>query len=276
MPIIDFVKYNGAPDVLAWKYPNENISSYAQLIVSDCQEAIVLKDGQILNTYTAGRYVLESYNVALVNRFMALPFGGKTPFSLEVWFVNKLYALDIKWGTATPILLQDPKYGIMLHLRAFGQFGIRIAHSETFLRKLVGTLSRFDHTTLTEYFRGMYIAKVKECIASYVLQHTLSALELNAHLDRISQFIKEQLFPDFQDFGIELLNFYVNDISFASQDSSMKSLQLALAKRAEQQILHSATVCPEAVPTVTYCTACGQVAAPSASFCSACGQKILE
>lgn len=275
MPIIDLVKYNGAPDVLAWKYPNENLSSYAQLIVSDCQEAVLFKNGQVLDKFTAGHYVLESYNVPLLTRLMGLPFGGKTPFCVEVWFVNKLHVLDIKWGTSSPILLQDPKYGILLQLRSFGQFGIRILNAETFLCKLVGTLPQFDRHTLTAYFRGVYTTKVKESIASYILNKELSALEINAHLDQISQFIQQQLAPTFLDFGIELVNFYVNDINFANEDISVQSLQLALAKRAEHQILNDVKSANHPNNLPMFCMGCGQsISSASANFCPMCGQKL--
>ncbi|MDE8209606.1 SPFH domain-containing protein, partial [Erysipelothrix rhusiopathiae] len=51
-------------------------------------------------------FVVVSYNIHLCT------FGKKSPFKAEVWFVNKAHTLDIKWGTTSPIQIQDPKYGI--------------------------------------------------------------------------------------------------------------------------------------------------------------------
>ena len=44
MAIVDVVKYNGGPDVFAWKFPNSELGTWTQLIVNESQEAILLKE----------------------------------------------------------------------------------------------------------------------------------------------------------------------------------------------------------------------------------------
>ena len=72
----------------------------------------MLKDGKICDLFTTGKYILESKNIPILNKIINLPFGGESPFKVEVWFINKRYNLDIKWGTPSPIQLQDAKYKI--------------------------------------------------------------------------------------------------------------------------------------------------------------------
>ena len=110
MAIVDVVKYNGGPDVFAWKYPNSELGTWTQLIVNESQEAILLKGGQICDVFGAGRHTLETANIPILNKLINLPFGGRSPFSAEVWYINKVFSLDVKWGTSSPIQLQDPKY----------------------------------------------------------------------------------------------------------------------------------------------------------------------
>lgn len=42
MAIVDVVKYNGGPDVFAWKFPNSELGTWTQLIVNESQEAILI------------------------------------------------------------------------------------------------------------------------------------------------------------------------------------------------------------------------------------------
>ena len=79
----------------------------------------------------------------MVNKIINLPFGGRSPFTAEGWYINKGYNLDIKWGTPSPIQIQDPKYGIFAPVRSNGAFGIHIADSKKFLIKLVATMPTF-------------------------------------------------------------------------------------------------------------------------------------
>ncbi|MDR0405863.1 MAG: SPFH domain-containing protein, partial [Clostridiales bacterium] len=237
MAVIDVVKYDGSPDVFAWKFPNTELGTWTRLIVNESQEAILYKGGQALDWFGPGSHVLETENIPLLRALVNLPFGRRSPFTAEVWYVNKVSALDVKWGTPTPVQLQDPKYNVFIPLRAFGQFGIRIADAKTFLTKLVGTLPAFSSADIIKYFRGAYLTQVKDSLSEYLIKKKISVLEINAYINEISGALKESILPSFSDFGIELMNFYVNDISVPEDDTAVVKLKEALAKRAEMDII---------------------------------------
>ena len=54
MAIVEVVKYNGKPDVLAWKYPNEELGTWTQLIVNESQESVVVKGGMVFYVFVRG------------------------------------------------------------------------------------------------------------------------------------------------------------------------------------------------------------------------------
>jgi membrane protease subunit (stomatin/prohibitin family) len=237
MELIDVIKYNGGPDVFAWKFPSEELGTWSQLIVNESQEAVLFKGGQALDVFAAGRHTLETKNIPILNKLINLPFGGQSPFTAEVWYVNRIFSLDIKWGTASPIQLQDPKYNVFVPVRAFGQFGIQIGQSKTFLTKLVGTLPYFDESSIRNYFRGLYVTKVKDAISSYLVKKGISILEINAYLDELSEHLKERMSVTLYEYGINLVNFYVNDINVPEDDPAVTKLKDALAKKAEMDII---------------------------------------
>ncbi len=237
MAVIAVVKYNGSPDVFAWKYPSEELGTWTQLIVNESQEAILFKGGKALDVFQSGRHTLETANIPILNKIINLPFGARSPFTAEVWFINKLNSLDIKWGTASPIQIQDPKYSVFIPVRAFGQYGIRIEDSKRFLVKLVGTLPVFDKTNIVKYFRGLYITKAKDAISSYLIHKQISIMEINAYIEELSSYLQEKMQPILEEYGIKLINFYVNDISVPEDDTAVKKLKDALAKKAEMNII---------------------------------------
>lgn len=237
MAIVKVVKYNGGPDVFAWKYPSEELGTWTQLIVNESQEAILFKGGQALDLFPSGRHTLETANIPFLDKIVNLPFGGRSPFTAEIWYINKVYSLDVKWGTATPIQLQDPKYKVFIPVRSFGQFGIQIDDSRKFLIKLVGTLPAFDKDSIIKYFRGLYLTKIKDVISSYLVHKQISILDINAYLDELSEQLKEKIQPILSEYGIKLVNFYVNDINIPEDDTAVIKLKDALAKRAEMDIV---------------------------------------
>lgn len=237
MAVVEVIKYNGKPDVLAWKYPSEELGTWTQLIVNESQEAILVKSGKALDVFGSGRHTLETANIPILNKIINLPFGGRSPFTAEVWYINKGYNLDVKWGTPTPIQIQDPKYGIFAPVRSNGAFGIHVADSKKFLVKLVTTMPTFDTTAVVKYFRSLYVTKVKDAISTYLVHKQISILEINAYIDELSQYMKERIQPVMDDYGIELVSFYVNEISVPEDDTAVKKLKDALSKRAEMDII---------------------------------------
>ena len=105
MALIDRIKYDGYQDGSPWliyKYPSEEFVLGSQLIVNQGQEALFLKGGKALDLFGAGTHTLQTGNLPLLNKLVKLPFGGKTPFSAEIYYINKTSRLDMNWGTANP------------------------------------------------------------------------------------------------------------------------------------------------------------------------------
>lgn len=237
MAIVEVIKYNGKPDVFAWKYPSEELGTWTQLIVNESQEAVLVKSGNVLDVFGSGRHTLDTANIPILSKIINLPFGGRSPFTAEVWYINKGYNLDIKWGTPTPIQIQDPKYGIFAPVCSNGAFGIHVSDSKKFLIKLVTTMPTFDTNTITKYFRSLFVTKVKDAISAYLVHKQISILEINAYIDELSQHMKERIQPAMDDYGIELISFYVNEISVPEDDTAVQKLKDALSKRAEMNII---------------------------------------
>jgi len=237
MALIDVVKYQGPSDVLVWKHPPDDLSWGTQVIVHQSQEAIFFKGGQALDVLGPGTHTLQTANIPFLRRLIKVPFGGQTPFAAEIYFVNKATKLDVKWGTKSPIPILDPKYNIFLPVRAFGQFGIRVADARKFVVQLSGTMESFDVKTMTDYFRGVILTKAKDYIAETIIKKKINMLEITAYLEEISAELQKKIGKDFSVFGITLVNFYLNSVNVPEEDDTVKRLKKALSERAEIEIL---------------------------------------
>ena len=247
MALIQVVQFDPDLDphtVLAWRYRNpedpgksDELGTWAQLVVAEAQEAVLFRNGQALDLYGPGRYTLSTANMPLLSRLVNLPFGGESPFKAWVWFVNRVHSLDVKWGTATPIQLQDPKYGVLLPVRSYGQFGVRIQDSRKFLLKLVGAVPQFDKDALAKYFRGILLTRMHDLISAYLIHRKISVVEVNAYLDEISEEMQEKVRGMFEEYGMEVLNFFVNSINVPEEDPAVAELKSTLAERARMEVL---------------------------------------
>lgn len=237
MAMFDVIRYEGPNDVFVWKHPAEDFNTKSQLIVHESQEAVFFKDGQALDLFGAGRYTLDTQNIPLIGKLINLPFGGVSPFHCEVYFINKVHSMDIRWGTSNHMPIQDPVYGVILPVGANGQFAIQIDDSRKFLVKMVGTIREFNQQTLMTYFKGILMTKIKDYIAKQMTEGKLTFLEVHAHLQSLSDGIADKLAGEFEEYGIKLVNFFVNAIIIPEDDPSYVQLRKALAKKAEMNVI---------------------------------------
>ena len=237
MDVVKYLSWTSAPNVYAYKYPVPNISTWSQLIVHESQEAVLIKDGQAIGPFGPGRHVLSTENYPVLAKLLGLVHGGQLPFTADVWFVHKAANLDVKWGTASPVQLEDPKFHIMLPVTAFGQFGVRVEDSLKFLVKLVGTMPAFTQTTLTNYFRGVVVMRAKDTISRYLLEKGVSIIQIGAHLVEIGKDLEASLGDVFAEYGLKLVNFALMSVSADNRDPAVARIRRALAERAEMEIL---------------------------------------
>jgi membrane protease subunit (stomatin/prohibitin family) len=208
-------------DWLVYRYPGEAFVAGTQLIVDEGQVAVFLKGGKALDYFTAGTYTLSTGNIPLLQSFINLPFGGKTPYTAEIYFINKTSKLDMNWGTIDPIQLIDPKYNIKLRIRAFGQFGMKVEDYRVFLTELIGAMNPYEamnYSKMMNYFKGVLVMKAKSLIAQSIIKNKVSALEISASIDEISQYCKSAISDEFSRFGLKVVNFYVQSINFPDED----------------------------------------------------------
>lgn len=225
MAIIDVVKYQSDENNLVYKFPSEDLRYGTQLVVNTSQMAFFVKGGEILDEFQSGTYTLKSDNIPILNKLINIPFGGNSPFQSEVWFVNLISFMDLKWGTSAAIQLEDPKYGVIVPIRAFGQYGYKIYDPRLFLKTLVGNMSSFSVEKVNDYFKGKVLSMLVSLISSKLIKDNISILEINALLNEMSEYAFQSLNIEFNKFGIELTNFNFISINIPENDESLIKLK---------------------------------------------------
>lgn len=227
MALIDVVRCDVNDREFVYKFPSDDLRIGTQLVVYTAQTAFFVKGGQICDEFQAGTYTIKSENIPILNKLVNIPFGNSSPFKAEVWFVNQINKLDLKWGTPQPIQLEDPKYGIIVPVRAFGQYGIKIINPRLFLETLIGNMISFTSDKISDYFKGKLIAQLSTLVASKISKDAISILDINTQLLDMSSFCEAQLNLTFQKYGIELIEFNIMSINVPQDDPSIIKLKEA-------------------------------------------------
>ncbi|MEE1169057.1 MAG: SPFH domain-containing protein, partial [Alistipes sp.] len=237
MAIIDLVQWNpeASVNIYAWRFPHSNLSTYTQLIVHESQEAVLFSKGQVVGKFGPGKHTLSTENLPILRSLFGLPFGGKNPFTAEVWFVNKLQPFNNRWSIDN-LSIHYFDYNVMIPLAADGQYGLRIVDTEKFLIKIVGTKSGFTERDLTDQFMGEISTKTKSSILQYMQANHIGFKQISAYLETISQNLELVMRPFWADLGLELTKFYVNSIVIDDSTDEGVAIKRAITQQAEQAI----------------------------------------
>ena len=227
MKIVDVVSYEQQEGVVVHKFASDNLRWGSQLVVHPGQTAIFVKGGVIADVLTSGTYTIKSENIPILGKLINVPYDGETPFKAEVWFVNQTSILDCKWGTANNIHIEDPKYQIIVPVRAYGQYGFSITDPRKFLESFVGNMSSFSTEKLKEYFKGIIISKLTSIISSKLLQDDISVVNISCYIDELSSYSEQRLKEFFLKYGVTLSDFTIMSISVKDDDESFKRLKEA-------------------------------------------------
>lgn len=217
------------PDELIHKFPFNNITTQSVVTVNESQEAYFFNSGVLCDSFKAGRHVLTTANIPILQKFLNIPSGGETTFTAEIWFISTLHKRNMFWGTGN-IRIIDPYFEIPVKLGARGQYGIRIANGGVFLKKFIGTQTYADTDMVEDQFRIDVIESVRVTISRYLKENNLNINEVNSEYRKISQSVYADLQSVFDEYGVELLNFNIEDITIDETDPGYKKVLEAIAQ----------------------------------------------
>ena len=225
MEIFDVKKYEGDNDTIIWKHNKEDFNIGTQLIVHESQEAIFFIDGRALDSFSAGKYTLKTENLPILSKFINIPTNGESQFHCEVYFINKVEHLAIKWGTDSKIQFIEPTYNFPLSIGASGEIAISISDARKLLMKLVGTEEYLSKDRLISYFKAFLIMQLKPYLAKHIKENKINIFEIDEKLNEISNDIEGLLKPDFFEYGIDLKHFFITTIIKPDGDSQFEKFK---------------------------------------------------
>lgn len=189
------------------RYGNE-IKYGAKLIVREAQFAVFVNEGEVADVLGPGTYELETKNLPILTTLQNWHHGFESPFKAEVYFINARRFTDLKWGTKQPLMIRDIEFGGM-RVRAFGSYTVRVIEPLTFIQEIVGTDGVFTTDEISNQLRNLITSRFATVIGS----SSIPVLDMAANYDQLGEFLTTRISPEFAEYGLELTQLLVENIS---------------------------------------------------------------
>jgi membrane protease subunit (stomatin/prohibitin family) len=227
MPQVIEWKNPGAEDIV-YRYPDEEITWGAQLIVHEYEVAVFFRDGKAYDVFNAGRHTLTTLNLPVITKVLSLLAGFKEkPFKATAIFVStKVFAG--KYGTQAQTTELAP-------LKVFGGFWFKVEDAQLFVNEVVGGQNAYTSEDVNNYLRGFLNEKIIDELSRYDL------LTVFTRLDETSVVVKNSIGDYFKRIGLEL-----TDLRFEGIDTTPEYRErlfwLRTGKATPEEVLRMETV----------------------------------
>ncbi len=214
--IIDWT--DNTNDTIIYKFPRyqNEIKMNAKLTVRESQVAVFMNEGVIADIFQPGMYTLATQNMPILATLKGWKYGFDSPFKADVFFVSTKLFRDQKWGSKNPIMLRDAEFG-PIRLRAFGTYAFRVNDAGKFLKEVAGTASEFTTDEVNEYLRSLAVSRGMESLA----ESNVPVLDLASHTAEVSAAITEKIKPEFNEIGLDLTKFLIENVSLPPEVEEM-------------------------------------------------------
>lgn len=229
------------------------------LLVPETHNAILIKDGQMLQTLSSGKYLIAKFVDARVD----------LDATLEVLFMSKTAKLKLLWGTSQMFPLNDPFLEENYKVGMSGDFDVQIGDPRKCYLYLVGANENLTSDELQERLVITVVSVLENEAAEYVQSKQVSFNQLTVKKRDISSKvltkINQQLMTDY---GIAVFSFNIANIVIDPGDYQ----RMIAAKKGEAVKVETEQL--QTSEKGIFCSECGNKLSRSAKFCDNCGAKV--
>ena len=182
-----------APEVIAFKHPDENIVSGSLLTVETNEFAVLKSRGAVLAVYETGQYPITTPDKPILGSFVQGFFGGASPWLYEVIYVSRSKLLAKTTGIATSREMAGLEYQV--------DFYIHVDSTDDALA-LVTHMPFRGHTIRVAELVD-YAGPVVEQAVNQIIQVTPLDM-VNERIHDIAELVKEHLSSFLKIYGLHL------------------------------------------------------------------------
>jgi excisionase family DNA binding protein len=198
-------------DTISYRHPDtqKEIKRGAKLIVRESQVAQFVYLGQFGDTFGPGEWSLTTDNIPILSTLKGWKYGFESPFKADVYFVNTRLFTGNKWGTANPILLRDPDFGVV-RVRAYGTYDFHVVDPKLFLKEVAGTDDHFRLDEFADTMRSRIVSVFSEAVAAA----KVPVLDVASRYQELGEALRPVINPAVTaKYGLEIPSFIVENVS---------------------------------------------------------------
>jgi len=209
---------DGAKRQIVFKWPDQNIRKFTRCIVEPDAVAVFTSQGQVMGTLLGGHHQLDAKELPFLGMFVDWATGGNA-FKAELYFVGIRDFPNIRFGGRLDEV-QDPHTGLIVTLRTFGEYALRVIDAPKLILNLVGTVDVTDNQAITAWVTQQLLKVTRTTVTTQLMSGAWPILGLSVHSPEIEVAAKQAANNELAEYGISITKLGNVDINLDDDDNA--------------------------------------------------------
>src|ERR1700734_958402 len=203
---------------IVFKWPDITIRRYTRAIVNADEMAMFVNTGQVVQTLGPGRHQIDADELPGLGAVIDFATGGNA-YRAELYFIGTREYTGFRFGGRVDDV-QDPRTGLVVTLRVFGDYALRVFDPARLITNLTATVDVTDNERIAGWVSDQLLKVMRTNITTQVVANGWPILGLSVHSPEIEQAAITAGNGQLEAYGIAITRMGNFDINLAPEDAA--------------------------------------------------------
>lgn len=203
---------------VVFKWPDITIRRFTQAIVNADEMAVFFNTGQVMQTLGPGRHQIDANELPGLGALIDHLSGGNA-YRAELYFVGTREFTGFTFGGRIDDV-QDPRSGLIVTLRVFGDYALRVVDPIRLITNLVATVDVTDNEKIAGWVSDQLLKVLRTDVTSQITRNGWPILGLSAYSPEIEQAVINGANGQLANYGVALTRMGNFDINLPPEDAA--------------------------------------------------------
>src|SRR3984957_8486888 len=203
---------------VVYKWPDVSIRRFTRAIVNADEVALFVNTGKVVQTLGPGRHQIDADELPGLGILLDAASGGKA-YRAELYFVGSREYTGFTFGGRVDDV-QDPQTGLIVTLRVFGDYALRVVDPITLITNLVSTVDVTDNSKISNWVSDQLLKVMRTNVTTQIVRNGWPILGLSAYTQDIEQNCIAKANEQLAAYGVALTRMGNFDINLTPEDQA--------------------------------------------------------
>jgi membrane protease subunit (stomatin/prohibitin family) len=172
---------------IVFKHPDNNIRKFTRAIVDADELALFVNKGAVIGTLPPGQHQIDAQELPFLGAIIDHVTGGNA-YRAELFFVGTREYTGQPFGGRIDDV-QDPQTGMIVTLRVFGDYALKVSDPGKLILNLTGTVDVTNNEAITGWVSEQILKAMRTEVTRQIVRNGWPILGLSAYTPDIEQVV---------------------------------------------------------------------------------------